>query len=233
MTTRKWKPYLRLRMEPGYKDGTDTRRRSKRARLMSAAKSPQLRCRGIPSFCHVCYTWIACGYDGRPKTMLVFLRKRRKRPVCSLHTVKPQHRWFLSSVSEPQPHFPYWHPPRWAVVCYRQTQPDGGIFTQQRVRSPGPTQQGEKQNLFWGLFWGFFFYYYCHQLGWGHFWGKKCAMTQIQLCFVRNQKAAHEHVGQKRLCLRRRIRLVNSSAAGQGDAQQWNWKLLLSNQSCS
>lgn len=48
-------------------------------------------------------------------------------------------------------------------------------------------------------------------------------MTQTQLAFVCNQKAAHEHMGQKRLreiCLRRRLRLVNISAAGQGDAQQ-------------
>lgn len=106
--------------------------------------------------------------------------KRRKRPVYSLHTVKPQHHWFLSSMSQPQTRFPYWHPPWWADVCYRQTQPDRGIFTQQRVWFPGPTQQDKKKKNYFGVFSGVFLY--CHQLGWGHFWKMSNDTNTISFC---------------------------------------------------
>ena len=94
--------------------------------------------------------WIVSGWD--TYTCVCLKEEEKKACVVPPHCETTTPWIFLSSISKPQPHFPYRRP--LVVCCLLQTNPttDGVIFTQQRVRRPGPTQQGNTTQPISGRF---------------------------------------------------------------------------------
>lgn len=167
--------------------------RTERARLMSATKSPQLRCLFVMYVTHELHV----GTMDAPKPC-TSSRGKEERDLRA-----PSILWNHNSAGSSLRCLSRSH------TFHTDILPGGPLFATDK---PNQTEEylpskeygrlaqpsRVKNKIYFGVFSGAFIIIVNN---WDEviFWKKKSAMTQTQLCFVRNQKAAHERVTETSL----------------------------------